>query len=248
MEGRLAGSRKQRLHGEWLSRRAYVDEYGSEEPPVVFKKWRGNPDPCRCGCGEVSYSRENPHNLWESLSPQLLWKTGFMFPIFRALYGVLWELSGPVWAAFRAVFCTGTVNEHVIANHTGNKLVRALTPWRILFWLVLSLLLFIVATVAWSLPRLGGIVIFPFYFAGIALLVVIVGIIWVLALVLIASSSLVFLIGGAASFGFGFSPVIGILLIVVGVGLEYEGRRRRERENREQLGRVQRLIEQIGER
>ena len=53
-----------------------------------------------------------------------------------------------------------------------------------------------------------------------------------------------FLIGGAASILYGLSPAIGIALIVAGVGLEYESRRRRDRENREQIGRLLRIIEQ----
>ena len=81
-----------------------MELFGLREPPVVFPNWRGNPDPCRCGCGEVRYSRENPHNLWESFSPQWLWKTGFMFPVFRAMYGVLWALSGVVWPPFGQSF------------------------------------------------------------------------------------------------------------------------------------------------
>ena len=239
-------SRRHRLHEEWLSRGAYVECFGSREPPVVFKKWRGNPDPCRCGCGEVRYSRSNSENLWKSLSPQMLWETGFLFPIFRALFDVLWELSGPVWAAFRAVFSVEAVKDHVIADPMGNKLGRALTPSRFLFWSVFCLVLFLLATATWSLPRLGGIVIFPLYFVGMALLTAIMGVIWGLTAVFMASYSLVFLIGGAASFAFGFSPVIGILLIVAGVGLEYESRRQRDRQYREQMGRVLRIIEQKG--
>ena len=94
MQDTQSESRNHNLHEEWLSRRAYVECFGSREPPAVFKKWRGNPDPCRCGCGEVSYSRSNPENLWKSLSPQVLWKTGFLIPIFRAMYGVLWGVIG----------------------------------------------------------------------------------------------------------------------------------------------------------
>ena len=151
-------------------------------------------------------------------------------------------------AAFRAVFSVRAVRDHVIANPLGNKFGSALMPVRFLVWSAFSLLLFIIVATAWSLPRIGGIVIFPFYFAGLALLLVILGIVWGLAAVLMASSSLVFLIGGAASFGFGFNPVIGILLIVAGVGLEYESRRQRDRQNREQVGRLLRIIEQRREK
>ena len=244
MQDTPSDSRKQKLHEEWLSRGAYVELFGSHEPPVAFKKWRGNPDPCQCGCREVRYSRSNPQNLWKSLSPNLLWETGFLLPIFRAVFAVLWELSGPVWAAFRGVFRVSVLKDNVIADPLGNKLGSALTPVRILVWSIFCLLLFLIAAAAWSLPRLGGVVIFPLYFVGMAVFMTIMGVIWGLTAVFMASYSLVFLIGGAASFAFGSSPIFGILLIVAGVGLEYESRRRRDRENREQLGQMIRIIEQ----
>ena len=244
MQDTPSDSRKQRLHEEWLSRGAYVECFGSHEPPVVFKKWRGNPDPCRCGCGEVRYRRDNPQNQWKSLSPSLLWQTGFLFPIFRALFNVMWYLWEPVWAAFQAVFSIQAVRDHVIADPLGNKLGRVLTPSRLLFWLVLCLVMFLAAASAWSVPRIGGIVIFPLYFVGMAVFMTIMGVIWGLTAVFMASYSLVFLIGGAASILYGFSPVFGILLIVAGVGLEYESRRRKDRENREQIGRLLRIIGQ----
>ena len=244
MQDTPSDSRKQKLHEEWLSRGAYVELFGSHEPPVAFKKWRGNPDPCQCGCREVRYSRSNPQNLWKSLSPNLLWETGFLLPIFRAVFAVLWELSGPVWVAFRGVFRVSVLKDNVIADPLGNKLGSALTPVRILVWSIFCLLLFLIAAAAWSLPRLGGVVIFPLYFVGMAVFMTIMGVIWGLTAVFMASYSLVFLIGGAASFAFGSSPIFGILLIVAGVGLEYESRRRRDRENREQLGQMIRIIEQ----
>ena len=244
MQGTPSERRKQRLHEEWLSRGAYVEQFGSGEPPIVFPNWRGNPDPCRCGCREVRYSRETPHNLWKSLSPNLLWETGFLLPIFRALYSVLWELSGPIWAAFRGVFRVAVLKENVLANPLGNNLGSALTPVRIVVWSIFCLLLFFMAALVWSLPRLGGIVIFPLYFVGMAVFITIMGVIWGFSVVFMATYSLVFLIGGAASILYGFSPIFGILLIVAGVGLEYESRRRRDRENREQIGRLLRIIEQ----
>ena len=223
--------------------RAYVECFGSQEPPVVFKKWRGNPDLCRCGCGEVRYSRDNPQNLWNSLSPNLLWETGFLLPIFRALFNVTWESSGVVWAMSRGVFRLSVLRDNVIADPMGNKLGIALSPVRILVWSVFCLLLFFLAAASWSLPRLGGVVIFPLYFVGMALLTAVIGLIWGFTALFMASYSLVFLLGGAASILYGFSPAIGTALIVAGVALEYENRRRRNRENREQFGRLLRIIE-----
>ena len=244
MQGRLAERRKHRLHEEWLNRGAYVQHFPAQEPPLVLPNWRGNPDPCGCGCGEVQYSRSNPYNWWESLSPRLLWETRFLIPLFRDLYVFLWHLWVPAWLAFRAVFSMQAVDDHVIAARLNSKLVRALTPVRFLFWLVLSLLLFTMAAAAWSLPRIGGIVIIPLYFAAMLLLTAFTGLVMGLAAVVIASSALVFLIGGAASILYGFSPAIGVVLIAAGVGLQYENRRRRDRENREQIGRLLRFIEQ----
>ena len=242
MQDRLAERRKQRLHEEWLNRAAYVHYFPPQEPPLALPNWKGNPDKCGCGCGEVRYSRANPANWWEFLSPGLLWNTRFLLPLFRDLYIFLWHLWAPVWLNFRAVFSMQAVKDHVIAAQLTNKLVRAFMPVRFLFWLVLSLLLFTVAAAAWSLPRIGGIVIIPLYFAAMMLLTVFMGLVMGLATVFIASYGLVFLIGGAASILYGLSPVFGIVLIVAGVGLEYENRRRLDRENREQIGRVLRII------
>ena len=243
MQGRLAERRKQRLHEEWLNRGAYVQHFPPQEPPLVLPNWKGSPDRCACGCGEVRYSRSNTANWWESLSPGLLWETRFLLPLFRDLYLFLWHLWVPAWLAFWAVFSMQAVKDHVIAAQLSNKLLRAFTPVRFLFWLILSLLLFTIAASAWSLPRIGGIVIIPVYFAAMMLLTAFMGLVMGLAAVFIASYGLVFLIGGAASILYGLSPVFGIALIVAGVGLEYESRRRRDRENREQIGRLLRIID-----
>ena len=244
MQGRLAERRKQRLHEEWLNRGAYVQYFPPQEPPLVLPNWKGNPDRCGCGCGKVRHNRANSANWWESLSPGLLWETRFLLPLFRDLYVFLWYLWVPPWLAFRAVFSMRAVRDHVIAAQLENRLARAFTPVRFLFLLVLSLLLFTAASAAWSLPRIGGIVIIPLYFAAMVLLTVFMGLVMGLSAVFIASYGLVFLIGGAASILYGLSPAIGIALIVAGVGLEYESRRRRDRENREQIGRLLRIIEQ----
>ena len=244
MQGRLAERRKRRLHEEWLNRGAYVQYFAPQDPPAVLPNWQGNPDRCGCGCGEVRYSRSNPANWWESLSPRLLWETRFLLPLFRDLYVFLWHLWAPAWLVFRAVFSMRMFKDTVTANPLDNRLGSALMPVRLLVWSAFSLLLFLIAAAAWSLPRLGGIVIFPLYFAAMMLLTAIMGLIMGLAAVFMASYSLVFLIGGAASILYISNPLIGILLIAVGVGLEYESRRRRDRQNREQIGRVLRIIGQ----
>ena len=93
------------------------------------------------------------------------------------------------------------------------------------------------------MSRFTLIVLLPFY--GVAMMLFAASILLggALAALLMASYSLVFLIGGAASILYISNPLIGILLIVAGVGLEYESRRRLEQRNREQIGRVLRMIE-----
>lgn len=100
MQDTSSDSRKHRLHEVWLSRGAYVEHFGSREPPVVFPNWHGNPDRCRCGCDGVRYSRSNSENLWESFSPELLWETELLIPQFRALRNTLWKLPGFAWTIF----------------------------------------------------------------------------------------------------------------------------------------------------
>ena len=82
MQDTPSESPKQKVHEECLSRGAYDECFGSREPPLAFKKWRGNADRCQCGCKEVRHSRSNPQNLWPSLSPQLLWEEKFLLPQF----------------------------------------------------------------------------------------------------------------------------------------------------------------------
>ena len=151
MQHKPPKSRKQRLHEEWLSRGAYVECFGSGEPPVVFKKWRGNPDPCRCGCGEVRYSRDNPENLWKSLSPNLLWETGFLFPMFRDLHNFIWTLPRLI----------GAIKEVAVSDSQGKKGDGATAPVWFLVKPTVVLLLFLLYVAAWLLSRLMLVVLTP---------------------------------------------------------------------------------------
>ena len=240
----LSESRKNTLHEEWLSRGTYLEYFGSQDPPVAFKKWRGNPDPCQCGCGEVRYSRSNPLNLWKSLSPQLLWEEKFLIPPFRDLLDFLWSLPELAWTDFRMVFCWRVFRDDALANPMGNGLGWALTPVRILVWSVLSLLFFLLVMASLVMSRFALLVVMPFYVVAMTLFAASLLLSWTLVAVFMALYGLVFLIGGVASILYLSSPEIGIVLLVVGVGAEYESRRRRDRQNREQLGRVLRIVEQ----
>ena len=211
---------------------------------MVFPNWAGNADRCRCGCGSVRYSRSNPENLWLSLSPQLLWELKFLLPVFRALRNFLWTWLGKAWTVFRIVFCAKMFKDIVIPGPLDNKLSTVPMPARFLAWSVISLLLFLLVMVAWLVSRFTLFIILPLYPVALAFVAAALLLTWVLTVTNMAMYGLVFLIGGAASFGFGVSPVIGILLIVLGVGLEYESRRRRDLQNREQIGRLLRIIEQ----
>ena len=243
MQDAVMESRKRRLHEEWHSRGAYDECFGFREPPVVFPNWQGNPDPCRCGCKEVRYSRSNPENLWKSFSPDLLWKTDFLIPQVRTFHNFLWSLLGLAWANFRTEFRASAFKGKVIYGHRGRRGSWGMMPLRFLNWAAISLFMFLIVVAAWIVSRFALFVLAPLYVLGMAIILAVLLFNSTFAAISLASIGLVFLIGAAASFAFDASPVLGIALIVAGVCFEYEGRRQRDRQNREQLGRVLRIIE-----
>ena len=182
----------------------------------------------------------------ESFNPKVLWELRQLFPVVVALNKLYETLPPLFWTLFRQAFNRRFFKDIVIANRTGNRLGAAATPVRFLVWSIFSLLLLLLAVVV----RLGtgsGV------YAGIflfSLLAVLTTVLWLLiaaaATVFISWHGVVFLIGGAASILYLSNPILGGLLIAAGVCLEHESRRRRERQNREQLGRVLRIIEQKG--
>ena len=90
----------------------------------------------------------------------------------------------------------------------------------------------------------GGSAIPLLYVTSLALVISIMLLVWVFAVVFIASHGIAFLVGGVASILYLSNPVIGIALIVAGVGLEYEMRRRRDQRHREEIGRMLQIIEE----
>ena len=227
-----------------MSRGAYDECFGSQEPPVVFKKWPGNPDSCRCGCGEVRYSRDNPQNLWESLSPDLLWKTGFLVPVFLALTKTLWLLPAFLSAIIRSAFTAKWFKDKDTFDPKGNTAGKPSVPLRFLARAAIRLLLYLLVMVVWVICGFSLVLLVPLYVLGMAFELAIMVLTSAFAAIRLASIGLVFLIGAAASFAFEASPVLGISLIVAGVCFEYENRRRRDRENREHVGRLLRIIGQ----
>ena len=211
---------------------------------MVFPNWPGFPDHCKCRCGQVRYSRSNPENLWQSFNPRLLWEIRFLFPVFGTLRNFIWTLPRFAWTVFRIVFCSKAFKEIVIADPLGKAGGRAMIPVRFLPWSAISLFLFLLVVAAWLTSRFTLFVLVPPYVVAMAFVLALILLLSVHATTRMAWYALVFLIGGAASFGFGVSPVIGILMIVLGVCLEYESRRRRDLQNREQIGRLLRIIEQ----
>ena len=231
--------RKAALHEDWLNRQTYRKHFATHEPLPFPRNWSGNPDPCKCGCGSVEYSRSDPANWWESFSPKLLWETRLLIPIFASLYKVLWSLLVIFWGSFLDNFDFRRFKHVVIANPTGNKLGASIVVLKFLAWPLSCLVSFALCI----LLCLGVALLIPLYVASLALFVTILLVVWVIAAIYISLHGIVFLVGGAASILYLSNPVIGILLIVAGVAVEYETRRRRERHHREEVGRLLRFIE-----
>ena len=231
--------RKVIQHQNWLNRQSYRKHFGSQEPVQFFRNWSGNPDPCGCGCGLIEYGRSDPANWWQTFSPKVFWKIGFLFPVFRSLFGVLGALRAVLWGIFTATIGAKAFKVRVISNLKGTRLDPILAPTRLLGWLILCFFLFAL----WVLTWVGDALLIPLYFVSFVLVVSILLVAWTLATIYIMSHGILFLIGGAASILYLSNPIIGILLIAAGVALEYESKRRRDRQHREEIGKVLRLVE-----
>ena len=236
----LSERHKEKQHEGWLNRRAYRRHLGSEQSVALFRSWRGIPDLCGCGCGKVEYSKSDPANWWQTLTPKLLWETGFLLPLFGSLYGVLGALLAILWGTFLRSFSRKGFKAKVTLSPLGNKMGSVLLPVRLLIWSIICLVLFFLCGFA----CLGGVVLIPLYIASLALVVTLLLLIWMFATLYIASHGILFLIGGAASIFYLSNPVVGISLIAVGVALEYERNRRRDRNHREEVGRLLRIVEE----
>ena len=232
--------RKAKRHEAWLNRQAYRRQFGSKEPVRFFRNWPGNPDPCKCGCGAVEYSRSDPTNWWQNVTPSLLWQTKLLLPVWKALYNVLWHIflvlrERTLWIpsprGFRAI---------VITNPLNHWLGTVMTPVRLITWAVVSFVVLLI----WVAALLGGVLLVPLYFLCLALLVLLILLIWLFAAVYIVLHGLVFLVGGVASILYLSNPTIGIILIALGIGIEYESKRRRDKNHREEVGQMLRIIEE----
>ena len=231
--------RKAALHEDWLNRQAYRKHFATNEPLPFPRNWPGNPDPCKCGCGSIEYSRSDPANWWESFSPKLLWETRLLIPIFVSLCKVLWSLLVIFWGSFLKNFGFQRFKNVVLTNPTGSKLGTSIVALKVLAWFLSCLVSFALCV----LLCLGVALLIPLYVGSLALFVTILMIVWVMAVIYISLHGIVFLVGGVASILYLSNPVIGILLIAAGVAIEYETRRRRDRHHRGEVGRLLRFIE-----
>ena len=222
-------------HEKWLSRRMYHEAFS--RPVTTILKWRGVPNRCPCGCGELWYDRVSPVNWWQYFSPQLLFRVGFLFPIFRAFYSLLWSLPPAVWALFQ--ICRSTYKVEII-NRIGPdkvesaKLVTAIG--RILLYGVIAPLVVSIWIGTWMLSRIGGILVLSMHLTALLMFAALMGILLATSVIAISMRGLVFVIGGVASVTYSYYPAIGIALIVAGVLLEYERNRRNDRNREERLG------------
>ena len=228
---------KENQHDAWANRQAYRRHFS--KPVIFLRNWSGNPDPCGCGCGGVEYSRADPTNWWQSLTPSLLWKTKFMLPVLWSLYKLLWTVCLILRARSLVILSARGFKAMVLANPLGNILGAILMPARLVVWLIASFIILFV----WVVVLVGSIVLVPLYVVSLMLLVSLVLVIWLFAVLYITLHGFVFLVGGIASILYLSNPTIGIVLIALGVGIEYESKRRRERNHHEEVGQIIRIVE-----
>ena len=231
--------RKAKRHEAWLNRQAYRRQFGSKEPVRFFRNWPGNPDPCKCGCGAVEYSRSDPTNWWQNFTPKLLWETKLLLPTLWSLCVIFWRLlwtlgKRTLWVlgprGFRAI---------VINNPANRWFVTVATPLRVVTWLLV--VLFVLSL--WMAALLLGVMLVPLYVVSLSFLALVLLLVWLFTMIFIMLNGLVFLVGGVASILYLSNPTIGIILIALGIGIEYESKRRRDKNHREEVGQMLRIIE-----
>ena len=224
-------------HQKWLSRRAYREAFS--EPKTTFPNWDGIPNRCKCGCKGVWYDRASPVNWWKYLfNPGLLFKvSGALFPFFRALHAVIWQLPAVIWVQF-TLFSTNYQIEVLARTRPNHSKRTAIIISKVILYGVVAPLTIAFLSACWCLSRLGGAVIMALHLSSLALLVTLVLICSVIATIAISMRGIVFVIGGVASVAYSYYPIAGVVLIAVGVLVEYERIRRSERRQEEIIGQV----------
>ena len=144
-------------HQKWLSRRMYHETFST--PGWLYFNWRGVPNRCKCGCGEVWYDRVSPVNWWNYFNPKLLIDTRFLFLVFRPLYSLIWSLPPAIWICFqllrtsykaRILARVGTTN--------GTSVVVGIAIGRLLLYGVIAPLVVTLWVTTWTLSRIGGVI------------------------------------------------------------------------------------------
>ena len=219
-------------HEKWLAYQSYCRKFSS--CPTSFPRWRGLPNHCKCSCGGVWYDKVSPVNWWRYFNPALLWKVGFLFPLFRSLHSLVWTLPPVIWVWLQ-MFRAGYKNE-VLNRARPEQATSAIRIARLLLYGIVVPLVFVVWTATWILSGLGSAVIMGLHLISLCIVVTLLLMLFASSAIVIAMYGIVFVIGGAASVIYSYYPVAGVVLIVAGLLTEYERMRRRERRHAEQLG------------
>ena len=224
-------------HQKWLSRRAYHEAFSV--PTTTFPNWKGIPNQCKCGCKEIWYDRSSPVNWWKYLfNLGMLFKaSGTLFPVFRALHALVWQLPAVIWGwfnVFRATYQTEVLGK-TRPNHSKRA---AIATANIIFYGVVAPLAIALLAACWCLSRLGSAVIMTLHLGSLALPVTLILTCSLVATIAIAMRGIVFVTGGVASVAYSYYPIAGVVLIVVGVLVEYERIRRRDRRQEEIIGKI----------
>ena len=112
----------------------------------------------------------------------------------------------------------------------------AIATARLLLNGVIAPLAVVLWATAWTLSKLGVIIIIALYFVILGPIVAVLLIPLVISVIAISMSGLVFVIGGVGSILYLDNPAVGITAIVIGVCVQYELNRRESRRREEQLG------------
>lgn len=221
-------------HEKWLSRRLYYEMFGT--PGTAFPSWRGTPNRCKCGCGEIWYDRVSPTNWLASMNPaKYISKIWALVRLFVAFHKVLWHLPPVIWWKLQMTR-TGYIRRVMNGLPPGANASVALAAARLsLYGIIIPITLVIWSTV-WILSRPGVVVLVALFAPIVALVAVVFSTVLVISLIAISMSGFVIILGGVGSILYLDNPAIGITAIVFGVLVQYVLRRREDKRREEQLG------------
>ena len=229
-------------HEKWLSRRVYHETFGT--PGTAFPSWRGVPNRCNCGCGEVWHDRLSPTNWWAAFNPAgYLSIVRELFHVFLALHRVLWHFPPVIWAWWQ-MRRAGYEREVTNRVQPGTSSSIAIFAARLSLYGFVAPVTLVVWGTAWVLSRPGTVLMIPLYFLTVVLVTAVLSIALFVSVIAISMSGIVFIIGGAGSILYLDNPALGITAIVIGVCVQYEIRRREGRRKEEQLGYLIRMRSQ----